>query len=127
MADNRAPPSQPAAMTTPALLDADLIRQHLGSRAAGFDIRVLAECPSTNSALMNAPLSQDGPVPVLVAERQTAGRGHRGREWLAWPGASLTFSVLWRFPAGALAPAGLSLAVGLALADRKSTRLNSSH
>src|SRR5574338_559125 len=88
MADNRAPPSQPAAMTTPALLDADLIRQHLGSRAAGFDIQVLAECPSTNSALMNAPLSQDGPVPVLVAERQTAGRGRRGREWLAWPACS---------------------------------------
>src|SRR5574337_689496 len=99
MADNRAPPSQPAAMTTPALLDADLIRQHLGSRAAGFDIQVLAECPSTNSALMNAPLSQDGPVPVLVAERQTAGRGRRGREWLAWPGASLTFSVLSKLKA----------------------------
>lgn len=102
------PPSTP--------LSPEAIRQHLGSRAAGFDLQVLAECASTNTALMNAAPSEDGRLPVLVAERQTAGRGRRGREWLAWPGASLTFSVLWRVPAGALAPAGLSLVAGLALA-----------
>ncbi len=52
---------------------------------------------------------------LLVAEHQTRGRGRQGRDWLARPGASLTFSL-----ALTLAPqewSGLSLAVGLALAE----------
>lgn len=52
---------------------------------------------------------------LLVAEHQTHGRGRVGREWVAAAGTSLTFSL-----ALPLAPAnwsGLSLAVGLALAD----------
>jgi BirA family biotin operon repressor/biotin-[acetyl-CoA-carboxylase] ligase len=53
---------------------------------------------------------------VLVAERQTAGRGRRGRSWFSAPGDSLTFSVLWRFAVTSAAPAALSLAVGLAVA-----------
>jgi BirA family biotin operon repressor/biotin-[acetyl-CoA-carboxylase] ligase len=34
----------------------------------------------------------------------------------SWPGAGLTFSVLWRFAPGAPLPGGLSLVVGLAVA-----------
>ena len=52
---------------------------------------------------------------LLVAEHQTRGRGRQGKEWLASPGASLTFSL-----ALPMAPAdwsGLSLAVGLAVAE----------
>ena len=84
--------------------------------APEFGIRWIEECESTNSALLAAPPADDGRMHVLVATRQSAGRGRRGRRWLAWPGASLTFSVLWRFAAGEQAPAGLSLVVGLALA-----------
>ncbi|RXM00935.1 biotin--[acetyl-CoA-carboxylase] ligase, partial [Citrobacter sp. AAK_AS5] len=50
---------------------------------------------------------------VLVTDRQPAGRGRRGRQGLSWEGASLTFSLLWRFAPGTPAPAGLSLAAGL--------------
>lgn len=99
-----------------APLSTDAIRHWLGSRAPDFDLEVLAECASTNSVLSATGPRDDGRVPVVVAESQTAGRGRRGRSWLAWPGASLTFSVLWRFPVGAPVPAGLSLVVGLALA-----------
>jgi BirA family biotin operon repressor/biotin-[acetyl-CoA-carboxylase] ligase len=88
----------------------------LGPLAPVFDIRWVEDCESTNSALLNAPPEEDGRTHVLVATRQSAGRGRRGRQWLAWPGASLTFSLLWRFAPGARAPAGLSLVVGLALA-----------
>ena len=88
----------------------------LGSLASAFDIRWVEECASTNTTLLDAPPGNDGRAHVLVATRQSAGRGRRGRQWLAWPGASLTFSVLWRFAPDAPAPAGLSLAVGLALA-----------
>lgn len=52
---------------------------------------------------------------LLVAEHQTRGRGRQGKEWQASPGASLTFSL-----ALPLAPtdwSGLSLAVGLAVAE----------
>jgi BirA family biotin operon repressor/biotin-[acetyl-CoA-carboxylase] ligase len=52
---------------------------------------------------------------LLVAERQTAGRGRHGRAWHGAAGASLTFSLAWPFTRADLS--GLSLAVGVALAD----------
>jgi BirA family transcriptional regulator, biotin operon repressor / biotin---[acetyl-CoA-carboxylase] ligase len=52
---------------------------------------------------------------LLVAERQTAGRGRQGRPWHSVPGASLTFSLA--VPLQPLDWSGLSLAVGVALAD----------
>lgn len=106
----------PDPVRPPALLCADLIRRHLGERAPSFDLQVVDECPSTNSVLMAATPPPAGAISVLVAERQTAGRGRRGRAWLAWSGASLTFSVLWPIPPQTPAPAGLSLVAGLALA-----------
>jgi len=96
--------------------DLAALNMALGSLASAFDIRWVEECASTNSALLDASFGSDGRAHVLVATQQSAGRGRRGRQWLAWPGASLTFSVLWRFAPAAPAPAGLSLVVGLALA-----------
>lgn len=52
---------------------------------------------------------------LLVAERQTAGRGRQGRRWQASPGSSLTFSIAW--PCARADLSGLSLAIGAALAD----------
>lgn len=52
---------------------------------------------------------------LLVAEHQTLGRGRMGRGWLSAPGASLTFSI--GLPLAPRDWSGLSLAVGLALAD----------
>jgi BirA family biotin operon repressor/biotin-[acetyl-CoA-carboxylase] ligase len=52
---------------------------------------------------------------LLVAGRQTAGRGRLGRRWHAAAGASLTFSIAWPCARGDLS--GLSLAIGAALAD----------
>ena len=52
---------------------------------------------------------------LLVAERQTAGRGRHGRAWHATPDASLTFSLAW--PLAPRRLSGLSLAVGVALAE----------
>jgi BirA family biotin operon repressor/biotin-[acetyl-CoA-carboxylase] ligase len=87
----------------------------LGARARRFDADLLAECDSTNAVLL-ARAEADAPGgTVVIAERQTAGRGRRGRAWISAPGDSLTFSLLWRFAPGT-APAGLSLAVGLAVA-----------
>ena len=52
----------------------------------------------------------------VFAEIQTAGRGRRGRNWLAPPGGSLTFSCLKRFDRGYAALSGLSLAMGVTIA-----------
>lgn len=98
-----------------AFLSLQAITVGLGVAACRFDVEVLDECASTNAELM-ARATQGAPSgSVVVAQRQTAGRGRMGREWIAAPGDSLTFSLLWRFPAG-LSLSGLSLAVGVAVA-----------
>ncbi|OHC70401.1 MAG: biotin--[acetyl-CoA-carboxylase] ligase [Rhodocyclales bacterium GWA2_65_20] len=97
-------------------LSVSAIAAALGPLAVRFDVDVLATCDSTNTELMRRAESQAPSGSVVVAERQSAGRGRMGRTWLSEPGASLTFSLLWRFAPGAL-PHGLSLAVGVALAE----------
>ena len=52
---------------------------------------------------------------LLVADRQSAGRGRHGRRWHGAADASLTFSIAW--PSARSDLSGLSLAVGCALAD----------
>ena len=99
-----------------APLDLAAVLHHLGAQGERFIIDWREACASTNSELLDAPPPDDGRVHVCVAERQTAGRGRRGRNWLAWQGGSLCFSGLWRFDAGAPVPAGLSLVAGLAVA-----------
>lgn len=93
---------------------ADALRA-LGRKVpAHWAIEVQARCGSTNSELVR----RADPTPVaLFALEQTAGRGRRGRVWSARPGDSLTFSLAFDFPCRADALAGLSLAVGVALAD----------
>ena len=100
-----------------ALLDLVLLKSRLGLLAGRFDVDAVDTCDSTSSELLRRA-EQGAPAgAVVVADRQTAGRGRRGRTWLSVPGESLTFSLLWRFacPSGGLA--GLSLAVGVALAQ----------
>jgi len=52
---------------------------------------------------------------LLVAEHQSGGRGRQGRAWQSAAGASLTFSL--GLPLAAADWSGLSLAVGVALAE----------
>ncbi len=100
------------------LLDADALRALL-PRAAGPAwpcIEVHWQLDSTSSELQR----REARLPsgsAVFAERQSAGRGRRGRNWLAPPALGLTFSLLWRFEHGFAALAGLSLAMGVALAE----------
>ena len=97
-------------------LDSELVREALARDASRFALEVHATCESTNALLLDVPPPEDGRIAAVACDRQTAGRGRRGRPWLAWPGASLTFSAQWQFDADAPAPAGLSLVAGLAVA-----------
>lgn len=98
------------------LIDPILLKGCLGDLAGRFDVEALDECDSTSSELMRRAESGAPAGMVVVADRQSAGRGRRGRSWLSSPESSLTFSLLWRFSGTAASLSGLSLAVGVGLA-----------
>jgi BirA family biotin operon repressor/biotin-[acetyl-CoA-carboxylase] ligase len=101
----------PQALT---FLDKQAIVNNMSQQHAWLNVEVFDTLPSTNSYLMqNMGAKTHGTC--VVTNLQTSGRGRRGREWQASLGASLTFSLLWRFQCGAAALSGLSLAVGVAL------------
>ncbi len=104
-----------------ALIDPILLKTRLGALAGRFDVDALDECDSTSSELMRRADRGAPAGTVIVADRQSAGRGRRGRSWLSSPESSLTFSLLWRFPGNASGLSGLSLAVGLGLAKALET------
>jgi BirA family transcriptional regulator, biotin operon repressor / biotin---[acetyl-CoA-carboxylase] ligase len=98
-------------------LDVASIRSGLDEIAADvWTVAVADEIDSTNTRLMTHAVGGGPHGLVLAAERQSAGRGRLGRRWQARIGSCLMFSVLWRFDRGLAELAGLSLAVGLALA-----------
>ena len=99
-------------------LDAAAVTRALGTATERYQVATVDACPSTNSNIL--PLARDiqsGVAQVLATELQTAGRGRRGRPWVSGLGTSLTFSVLRSFDGGLAALSGLSLAVGLAVAQ----------
>lgn len=106
------------------MLDQEAILNAIGQERAWFKLELHDTLESTNSYLMKkanqsqaALMGNNGAAHAtcVVAQLQTAGKGRRGRSWQAGLGASLTFSLLWRFQMGASALSGLSLAVGVAL------------
>ncbi len=78
-------------------------------------VEVVALTGSTNADLLARAATLERNT-VLIAERQSAGRGRAGRSWLSSEG-SLTFSLAWKFDGPLHALAGLPLAVGVALAE----------
>ena len=97
------------------LIDKGAVLQAIGSEREWFHLEVVDEVISTNTYLMQAAAKGAPHVSCTVAHIQTNGRGRRGRTWVSHLGASLTFSLLWRFDCGAAALSGLSLAIGVAL------------
>lgn len=93
----------------------------------------LSSTTSTNAELVRLAMVGDQgglpPFTTLVTDNQTAGRGRRGRAWLAPPGTALAISVLLRpvDPAGAILDASrfswLPLAAGVAMTDAVSAML----
>ncbi|TMH46762.1 MAG: biotin--[acetyl-CoA-carboxylase] ligase, partial [Betaproteobacteria bacterium] len=97
-------------------LDRAAIARALGGSAEKVSIEVADSIDSTSSELLRRSARASVHRRLLVAEVQTAGRGRRGRSWTSVAGGSLAFSLGWRFEQGAGFLAGLSLAVGVALA-----------
>ena len=99
---------------------AEAIWEQISPILPHFTVEVLPEIDSTNTELMRrAKAGQCEPI-LLVAEKQTAGRGRLGREWHELSARTeslpaLTFSL--GLPLSPLDWSGLSLAVGLSIAQ----------
>jgi BirA family biotin operon repressor/biotin-[acetyl-CoA-carboxylase] ligase len=100
------------------LLDAERIRAALRSQRAAQlrSLALLFETDSTNARLLAAAPPPPQQAVACLAELQHAGRGRRGRRWIAPFGAGIALSVAWTFRDGASALSALSLAVGVAIA-----------
>jgi BirA family biotin operon repressor/biotin-[acetyl-CoA-carboxylase] ligase len=120
---------------------AEALWQQLRPLLPGLSVEVVERCLSTNSALLERARVDVRPEPenadvlvqrsvesvafgrraadvqpcLLIAEHQSGGRGRMGRSWQSARGASLTFSL--SLPIARADWSGLSLVVGLALAD----------
>jgi BirA family transcriptional regulator, biotin operon repressor / biotin---[acetyl-CoA-carboxylase] ligase len=80
-------------------LDGARIRRHLPREVRECVVRLETEWSvgSTNTALLERGSAGIGATEVLLAECQTAGRGRRGRAWLAPPGGAICLSLSWTF------------------------------
>jgi BirA family biotin operon repressor/biotin-[acetyl-CoA-carboxylase] ligase len=78
-------------------LDAQLIRLHLARevREPVASIGTAWSLASTNTVLLARANPKSGTCEVLLAEYQTAGRGRRGRSWIAPPGGAICLSLSW--------------------------------
>ena len=74
-------------------LSPELIKQGLGTRFVGRDIRYFPRLASTMDAGREAALDGAPEGTVILAGEQTAGRGRLKRSWLS-PAGCLTFSVV---------------------------------
>lgn len=100
------------------LLDAAAIRAALPSSLDPelASMEVVWTVGSTNSELLRCSAPERGAA-VLLAERQTGGRGRRGREWASPLAAHVYLSVLRGFAGGLSRLGGLSLVAGVAVAE----------
>ena len=97
------------------LLNISKIQEYL-SASHTADIEILNVIGSTNQYLKDKSTDiQNGHT--CLAEAQTAGRGRHGRKWVSPYAASLYLSMYWSFDGGYSVLSGLSLAVGVAIAD----------
>ncbi|VUC91287.1 bifunctional protein: biotin operon repressor and biotin-[acetyl-CoA carboxylase] synthetase [Salmonella sp. NCTC 11881] len=94
------------------LLDADRIHSQLDSG----NVAVLPVIDSTNQYLLDR-IGELRSGDACVAEYQQAGRGRRGRKWFSPFGANLYLSMYWRLEQGPAAAIGLSLVIGIVMAE----------
>lgn len=95
------------------LLDDESVRGHINQRLDILDI--LLDVDSTNSYLFNKASDHMGKRYAVLAEKQAAGRGRRGRQWVSPFGKNIYLSLLASFSGGIAALEGLSLVTAVAV------------
>ncbi|MDC7807876.1 biotin--[acetyl-CoA-carboxylase] ligase [Luteimonas sp BLCC-B24] len=106
----------------PDLLDADAIRAALPApvQAGLGGLDVAWSLDSTNAELLRRPMP-GALADVLLAERQTGGRGRRGRVWQSPLAAHVYLSLQRGFDGGLARLGGLSLVAGIAAVEAMQT------
>jgi BirA family biotin operon repressor/biotin-[acetyl-CoA-carboxylase] ligase len=102
------------------LLDADAITNGIDAavRDGLQSLEVAWSIDSTNSELLRrGPAGLERGAVALLAERQTGGRGRRGRTWVSPLAAHLYLSLARRFEGGLARLGGLSLVAGIATVE----------
>ena len=79
------------------------------------DVEVLWVTASTSRVLSEFDRPDAGRFQLCAAEYQTAGKGRRGRQWLAPFGDGICLSLSWSFAVSPPNLACLGLAVGVGL------------
>ncbi|MDL2284569.1 biotin--[acetyl-CoA-carboxylase] ligase [Oxalobacter sp. OttesenSCG-928-P03] len=92
------------------------IADGLNRNAGKIAIDIVDETGSTSTDLLQRVHTLSSPA-LLLARRQTAGRGRNGKTWHSEENSSLTFSLAWPFSRPEAELAGLSLAVGVSIAQ----------
>lgn len=95
------------------LLDEDAIRSAVSQRLDCLEL--LLEVNSTNTYLFERASDHMGKRYAVLAEKQSNGRGRRGRQWISPFGRNIYLSLLVSFSGGMSALEGLSLTVGVAV------------
>lgn len=78
------------------MLNKDRLNEKLNTNLFGKHMFCLEEIDSTNNEILKLAREGAPEGTVVCADYQTAGRGRRGRKWLAAPGQNLLFSLLLR-------------------------------
>jgi BirA family transcriptional regulator, biotin operon repressor / biotin---[acetyl-CoA-carboxylase] ligase len=89
----------------------------LSTHDLGRLIHSFAEVPSTNDVAFKLAGEGAAHGEIVVAERQTHGRGRRGRTWESPPGSNLYFSVILRPELPSQRAPELTLVAAVALAE----------
>ncbi|TKB45491.1 bifunctional biotin--[acetyl-CoA-carboxylase] ligase/biotin operon repressor BirA [Thalassotalea mangrovi] len=99
------------------LLQAPQIQHYLKSLGSNNLVEVHTIIDSTNSYLMRRLPNQVINGQACVAEYQSAGRGRRGKNWVSPFASHLYLSMYYSLEQGVAAAMGLSVVIGLAVAD----------
>ncbi|NNM51298.1 MAG: biotin--[acetyl-CoA-carboxylase] ligase [Pseudomonadales bacterium] len=83
----------------------------------GLHVDLRFSTDSTNRDVLDAFAQDQGHAYMVIAEQQMAGRGRRGRNWVSPLARNFYGSLGWRFDFAASGLAGLSLAVGVGVAQ----------
>jgi BirA family transcriptional regulator, biotin operon repressor / biotin---[acetyl-CoA-carboxylase] ligase len=83
-------------LSEPDAVRSQSIAARLTTDTIGCEIYVFRETTSTNDLARRAGIGKAVEGVVFFAERQTAGRGTRGRNWVSQPNQGLWFSILLR-------------------------------
>lgn len=94
------------------LLSEEVIKKQIDS----VNIIVEPVIDSTNQYMLER-IAELKSGDTCLAEYQSAGRGRRGRQWISPFGCNLYLSMYWKLEQGPAAAVGLSLVVGIVIAE----------